>query len=98
MNTDHEYLASNSKNKDQFNDFDKSILRQIGFLFLVLFIFFRPLSLILANFRYGGVSLLEIFSVGTFYIMLILLLINLKRIPFDQDIAYLYSILYVMFC
>ena len=56
---------------------------QIGFIFLILFCVFRPLSLLKYNIAIAGLNFLEIFSILISYLLLVVIAINFRKMKFD---------------
>ncbi|MBU0995216.1 MAG: O-antigen ligase family protein [Proteobacteria bacterium] len=54
-----------------------------GFIFLILFCAFRPLTLIDLKIEIAGLNVLEVFAIITSYILLIFIVLNLRKIKFD---------------
>ena len=73
----------------------KSIL-SIGFIMLVVFGFFRPLSLTIGFFTVFGLSPFEIFGVGISYMLLIPVLLCFRNLRLDRTI--LLSIFFCLYC
>lgn len=66
---------------------------QIGFLFLILFCFFRPLALINIKILIGGLNAFELFAIIFSYLLLFSIALNFKKINLD-----LISISILFFC
>ena len=56
---------------------------QIGFIFLILFCFLRPLALIDINIVIGGLNVFELFAIIISYILLFAIALNIRKIKFD---------------
>jgi len=54
-----------------------------GFIFLILFCIFRPLTFIDINFRIAGLNVLELFAIIISYLLLIFIAFNFRKIKFD---------------
>lgn len=62
---------------------EKTANYSTGFIFLILFCIFRPLTLINANIKIGGLNILEIFAIIISYILLFCIALNFRKIKFD---------------
>ena len=76
-------------------DSQNSVFR-IGFFILIVFAFSRPLSLIFTRVRIGPLSVFELFGVGISYILLLVILMNIRRLRLDRTI--LLAILFSAYC
>jgi O-antigen ligase len=56
---------------------------QIGFIFLILFCAFRPLTLLDLNIGIAGYNVMELFAVIMSYLLLVAILLDLKKMKFD---------------
>ena len=66
---------------------------QIGFIFLILFCFMRPLALIETNIVIGGLNAFELFAIVISYILLFAIALYIRKIKLD-----LISISILLFC
>jgi len=62
---------------------EKTADNSIGFIFLILFCIFRPLTLIDIHIKIGGLNILEIFAIIISYILLFCIALNFRKIKFD---------------
>lgn len=65
-------------------------------LLLCVFALSRPLSLLYRESGLGGLNLLELFAIGISYVMILVIIMNIRRFPFDP--VSLVSILFCVFC
>ena len=56
----------------------------MGYSVLMLFAFFRPLTLVLGKYRFYGINVLEFFPVAITYLSVIILLFNIRYIKFNS--------------
>jgi O-antigen ligase len=56
----------------------------LGFMVLLLFIFLRPITLMSTGITVFGFSIFEIFAAASSYLLLIVLLLNLRQLVFDR--------------
>jgi len=74
-------------------DESKEIMQRVGLAGLILFVLLRPLTLIMTGVNIGSLSAFEIFAIGISYLLLILLLANIKKLQIDRI-----NFLSLMFC
>jgi hypothetical protein len=56
---------------------------QLGFLVLILFCLFRPITMLDFNIRIAGVNLLEIFAISISYLFLVAVVANVRNLKID---------------
>ena len=66
---------------------------KIGFIFLILFCFFRPLAFVNLNIEIWGLNIFELFAIIISYVLLFALAINVRKIKYD-----FISFAILMFC
>lgn len=69
---------------------------QLGFIFLILFCIFRPITMLDFNIRIGSFNLLEFFAISISYLLLIAIASNFKNLKLN--IVQLTMILFCSYC
>lgn len=70
--------------------------KEFGYFILIFFALFRPLTLILGNYRFYGFNVLEVFPVVIFYLSLVAILSNAKFIK--VNLIFISVTMFIFYC
>jgi len=93
-------LLQNGLHKAPFSDVPETATQKLalssGIIVLIVFGFFRPLTLTMVGYGIGTLSAFEIFALGISFLLSILVFLNLHHLRIDRTM--LLSILFCLYC